>query len=270
MKYLRIIIFIVLCVFASGCLDIEYRIEIKPDGKQNVTVRVGMPVNLSSWVSDTVRSLEAYGYKVTHEIEGDRCWIIGTQTIPKGMYLIPFPEKVAKEKPRVDYRYYNLWIVKKYFLKVQYMIDKNKFSDTFQGNEYYEDLMIPMRYVISTPGKIVQNNADKINANIMTWKYFIRPDEKIDISFVSYDVNYFAIVLLLGTVIFIIYWRNFKKTNRADSATREATGIFKYHSKDANGIDKDGIIEASDEEDAVNKLREQGLFVISLKRQLKK
>ncbi|MDD5432974.1 MAG: hypothetical protein PHO70_08365 [Candidatus Omnitrophica bacterium] len=40
--------------------------------------------------------------------------------------------------------------------------------------------------------------------------------------------------------------------------------IFKYHSKDTNGLDKNGSIEALDEKEAVKKLQEQGLVVISI------
>lgn len=40
--------------------------------------------------------------------------------------------------------------------------------------------------------------------------------------------------------------------------------FFKYHTKDANGIDGDGTIEALDKTDAVQKLHEQGLIVISV------
>jgi hypothetical protein len=39
---------------------------------------------------------------------------------------------------------------------------------------------------------------------------------------------------------------------------------FKYHTRDARGIAKDGIIEALDEMDAVKKLQEQGLLVVSV------
>jgi len=40
--------------------------------------------------------------------------------------------------------------------------------------------------------------------------------------------------------------------------------IFKYHTKDANGANKVGEIEASDEKVAVKELQKQGLFVISI------
>ncbi len=40
--------------------------------------------------------------------------------------------------------------------------------------------------------------------------------------------------------------------------------FFRYHTKDANGADNDGIIEAFDEKDAVTKLQEQGLVVVSV------
>ncbi len=42
--------------------------------------------------------------------------------------------------------------------------------------------------------------------------------------------------------------------------------IFKYHSKDAKGINKDGVIEALDREDATKKLQEQGLIIFSLEK----
>ncbi|MCX5696831.1 MAG: zinc ribbon domain-containing protein [Candidatus Omnitrophica bacterium] len=42
--------------------------------------------------------------------------------------------------------------------------------------------------------------------------------------------------------------------------------IFEYRARDAKGIGKDGTIEARDEEDAVKKLQEQGLFVISIEK----
>jgi hypothetical protein len=42
---------------------------------------------------------------------------------------------------------------------------------------------------------------------------------------------------------------------------------FKYHTKDAKGIDRDGTIEASDEMDAVKKLKEQGLIIISIEKE---
>lgn len=41
--------------------------------------------------------------------------------------------------------------------------------------------------------------------------------------------------------------------------------LFRYHIKDANGIDSNGEIEALDEGDAIKKLQEQGLVVISIK-----
>ena len=40
--------------------------------------------------------------------------------------------------------------------------------------------------------------------------------------------------------------------------------LFKYHTRDANGIVKNGEIEALNEDDAVKKLQEQGLVVISV------
>jgi len=40
--------------------------------------------------------------------------------------------------------------------------------------------------------------------------------------------------------------------------------FFKYHTKDAKGVDRDGTIEALNEMDAAKKLQEQGLVVISV------
>jgi len=40
--------------------------------------------------------------------------------------------------------------------------------------------------------------------------------------------------------------------------------LFKYHARDSKGIAKDGIIEALDETEVVNKLQLQGLVVISI------
>lgn len=40
--------------------------------------------------------------------------------------------------------------------------------------------------------------------------------------------------------------------------------IFSYHAKDAKGEHKDGTIEATNQDDALNKLGTQGLFVISI------
>lgn len=41
--------------------------------------------------------------------------------------------------------------------------------------------------------------------------------------------------------------------------------IFKYHARDAKGIAQDGEIEALDQDDAIKKLQEQGLIVVSVK-----
>jgi DNA-directed RNA polymerase subunit RPC12/RpoP len=50
--------------------------------------------------------------------------------------------------------------------------------------------------------------------------------------------------------------------------------IFKYQARDAKGIDKKGEIEATDEKDAIDKLHEQGLIILSLevtkRKQIKK
>lgn len=40
--------------------------------------------------------------------------------------------------------------------------------------------------------------------------------------------------------------------------------VFRFHAKDAHGLDKDGEIMASDEKDAIKKLQEQDLVVISI------
>ena len=40
--------------------------------------------------------------------------------------------------------------------------------------------------------------------------------------------------------------------------------LFRYHTKDTKGIDRDGTIEASDETDVAAKLKEEGLVVISI------
>jgi len=40
--------------------------------------------------------------------------------------------------------------------------------------------------------------------------------------------------------------------------------LFKYHARDLKGIARDSVIEALDEADAVRKLQEQGLIVISV------
>ena len=40
--------------------------------------------------------------------------------------------------------------------------------------------------------------------------------------------------------------------------------LFKYHTKDANGTVRDGTIEALDENEAVKKLQEQGLVILSI------
>jgi len=40
--------------------------------------------------------------------------------------------------------------------------------------------------------------------------------------------------------------------------------VFKYHARDSKGVAKDGIIEALDEAEVVNKLQDQGLVVISI------
>lgn len=241
-RFISTLLLTVLCIFISGCLDIEYRIDIKRDGKENITVKVGMPVNLSSGVGDLIKSLEENGFKVTYEIDRDRYYVIGKQTAPKGILILPYPMNLVRDKPKLENRYFDFLVVKKYSIKAQYILDKDKVFSIFQNN------VIPMRYIISVPGKFVQNNADKISTNTMTWKYLIRPDEKIDINFTSYDINYLAviIILLILGVFAIQIWRKKSPTNI----------INKVSLKQVNRIDKDTLIEVKDEKNAVGKLQE--------------
>ncbi len=87
----------------------------------------------------------------------------------------------------------------------------------------------------------------------------------------GYDLSDDSIFKGLSKEDAIKKWRD----NPADNREREEIvaiwevvnrNVFKYYSKDVNGIDKDGVLEALDKEDAIKKLQEQGLIIVSLER----
>jgi len=207
-KYLRkignTVTLIGICLLLTGCLEIEYHLQIKPDGVESITCKVMMPAILAGQSGEIAKSLEDQGYKVNIETEGDKYYVIGTRISPKNQWFLPYPGKFVKEKVDFEPSYLNLWVVKKYSLKARYTLDRDEvnklFSETTQ-NIYTQNIRIPFRYVISVPGKISKHNSDEISGNRLVWKYTIRPNEQVDIQLVSYDVNYPAIIIIVLVII---------------------------------------------------------------------
>jgi hypothetical protein len=199
-KIRNALILIVICFFLTGCLDIEYHLQIKPDGTESITCKVGMPAFLAGQSGEIAKSLEDQGYKVAIEAQGDKYYVIGTRVSPKNQWLLPYPVGLVKEKVIFEPTYLNIWVVKRYSMKAQYTLDRdevNKLISEFAQNIYTQNIRIPFRYVIAVPGKISKYNSDEISGNSLVWKYTIRPNEKIDIELASNDINYPAIIIIL-------------------------------------------------------------------------
>jgi hypothetical protein len=80
-KYLRkignTVTLIGICLLLTGCLEIEYHLQIKPDGVESITCKVMMPAILAGQSGEIAKSLEDQGYKVNIETEGDKYYEIG-------------------------------------------------------------------------------------------------------------------------------------------------------------------------------------------------
>jgi hypothetical protein len=191
------------CFLLQGCMDVEYQLEIKADGTESIICKVGMPTILGVQSGEIAASLEDLGYKVSFETWGDKHFVIGKKTFPKGKWLLPYPTRFVQEEIHFEPSYVDLLIFKKYSIKAQYVLDKNGTGDFFSdkiGSQITENIRIPFKYVISIPGKIHRNNADESIGNRLVWKYTIRPNEKVDIEVTSYDINYSAVIIVLVVI----------------------------------------------------------------------
>ena len=198
-------VLLVISLLLSGCLEIEYHIQIKPDGMESVTCKVIMPAILAGQSGIIAEALEDQGYKVNIESEGDKYYVVGTRISPKNEWFLPHPGRFVKEKVVFEPSHLNLLVVKRYYWKTNFVLDRDEVNKAFSESSktiYTENIRIPFRYVISVPGNISKHNADEIQANKMVWKYTIRPGEKVDMEFTSYDINYPVIIILL--LIFVV------------------------------------------------------------------
>jgi hypothetical protein len=209
------IILFCVCILISGCLDIEYNLKINTDGSGNAAVKVGMPVYISASAGDIARSLADNGYKVTTKIESNKYVVLGTRQFSKNQWVMPFPELLVKKGAEFKPEYVNFLFLKLFYMDARYELDINKVNSNIsadQSSKYWEGVIIPFQYVISTPGTIFKHNADKISGNELIWQYTIRGGEKVNIEFISYNIDYFAILLLLTViVIFEAYFVHKKK-----------------------------------------------------------
>ena len=215
------------CFFMSGCFDVEYHIDIKTDGAEFITIKIGMPAYYAaSYGNEFVKSLEKE-YKVTEETVGDRYYVIGTIKRSANSWFIPYPNFI-KGDALFTPRYLNLLIVKIYSFNAQFKLDKNKVDELFSkaSSSYYDskNLRIPFKYIISVPGKISKCNSDDINGNQLVWKYTIKPEENVDIQLTSYEINYFALIILIliiGSCAVFLWLRRIKLEVQPSTVVQE-------------------------------------------------
>jgi hypothetical protein len=213
-----------------GCFEIEYHLQIKPGGEESITCKIGMPAIFGIQSDELAKRMEENGYKVNIETEGDKLYIIGKRISPKGQWFLPYPENIVKEKVKFEPSYKNLIFMKFYSLKAEYILDQNEVNKIMSQSQtqYSQSIRIPIRYIISAPGKIYKHNSDEISGDKLIWKYTVRPNEKIYIEFSSYEINYPVSLVTLGIIIILGYLGlrrvQQKKTQKSGRRKEESPG----------------------------------------------
>jgi uncharacterized RDD family membrane protein YckC len=196
---LAVVILSSICL--TGCLEIEYDLNIRPDSTEDITVKIGMPDALASSAGESVDALEKQGYTVTVKTEGDKYFVIGKATTQKGVWYLPYPEDLLKDKITFEPSFTDYLFFREYSMKARYLLDKRKVNRKYAD---YPGSPIPIKYVITVPGKIAEHNAHEVSGNTMIWRYVIRPDEKVDMRFSSTEVNYPAILAAWAALLVLV------------------------------------------------------------------
>ena len=213
MKRIAIILGLLFSIsLISGCLEIEYRMKINDDASEDIVIDVTFPAIFANKSADAIKIMKDQGYLVTTKTVKDKYIINATKKIDKGVWILPMPQKFV-EGSVVKPSFFNYLFFKTFSMEGSYLITDNKSGD--QTNPFSQ-MQIPLRYFIEVPGTIRNHNAAKMSNNVLQWEYDLNSDnEKVDIKFNSYTVNYLNIVifaiLILVSVLIIFLRPQYKK-----------------------------------------------------------
>ena len=172
--------------------------KINDDATEDIAVDVTFPAMLANQSADAIKTMKDQGYLVTTKTVKDKYIINATKKVDKGMWVLPMPQKFV-DQAVVKPSYFNYLFFKTFSLEGAYLITFNKSGD--QTNPFTQ-MQIPMRYFIEVPGTIKNHNAAKVSNNVLQWEYDLNSNnEKVDIKFSSYTMNYLNIVIFVTLVL---------------------------------------------------------------------
>jgi hypothetical protein len=193
----------------TACVDeVEYRMEIKPDGTQKITFKLFMPIAVVIYapnvVEELVKSVRDSGYTVRTGTDKEKFYLIAEQIL-KDKWTLPYPGDFINDDAIFKPLFVDLLFLKVYSIEARFSLSKGL-------NTTDSKKPVPMTYTITVPGKLIEHNAHEVKENTeakkstLTWRYYMKPGEKIDIKFTSVYIDYQAIIfggvgILFGLIV---------------------------------------------------------------------
>lgn len=257
MKYIRklflISILVLLPVFLSGCVNIEYLIDIEEDGSEKITLKITVPetIYVMGGLNELSNQLTKQGYVVSTENEGSNT-ILEAKTSPKsGQWIFPYPQNLSRGDLKFVPEYSDYFFFRTYGLSATFSLDPAKVGEMGNPSEFEENPYLQgqtfnmgMKYSINMPGKIIEQNANSIDGNNMQWSVDLTNDDYINISAKSrviYPVRIagaLVIIAVLGAIQFMRRKRladsqqNVVNTDAATSVDEMSSNLEHEENKD--------------------------------------
>jgi hypothetical protein len=215
------LIFLILlsCFIISGCINIDYVIDVNENGTEKVTTDVTLPSALEAAgaVDEIKSSMTKAGYYVSSKNDGNNSVVEGTVERSQGNWIVPYPNTLIQgQQPNFTYNYNDYFFYRDYYINASYQLNPQAVQNmlnpqTLQGNPFFNanDVSVNVSYTINLPGKILSTNASATNLNSMKWSLDLKNDSGI--SLVAKSRLFYpgriamAIILLILIVLSGIY-----------------------------------------------------------------
>jgi hypothetical protein len=187
----------------SGCIEVVYEITVDDDDAEKITMKLGAPSMLAPYMGEIINEVQNEGFYVKTDTQGDKVWIIGNKEFKKGLWDIPaLPGSVTVTSVTRDvFQVDDYVLFKKYTLDVEYQYQSNK----TEGSGGYSDSVfsVPVKFIVTLPGRIVETNAHERTDQTAVWNYVIARNGTIAMKLVTTKLNWGLIwtVLIFGGLI---------------------------------------------------------------------
>lgn len=200
---------------AVGCVSrIEYHIEWRPSGDETAQLIMFAPGAGPALMAKSMRKREdLFDSVAVRQVAGKKA-VVGTKVYTGGQIMVQVPPGAVDED--LEAGRYALGFATFYEFRFRCSFEPAELKKEYSA--LLQDPPIPFSYHIQMPGTVSSHNAHHVRDGVLVWDYAIRPNETVDISASSRQVNYGVSVVSGLALVGLVYWVRRRRAARNATA----------------------------------------------------